>query len=91
MKINTNTLIRIGILFVTLVNQVLTMANMPNLCSLLHIDNSSLELLITNLITISSSLWCAWKNNSITPKAILADTIKAIMHYDEMIEIIENK
>lgn len=91
MKINKKTIIRLLILIVTLINQVLTMFNMPNICEVLKIDNETMTILITNSVTILSALWCAWKNNSITPKAIVSDAIKAICNYDELLEVLKKE
>jgi SPP1 family holin len=62
-------LIRTVILAIALVNQILTAFGK----SVIPIDDETITQLISVIFTIATSVWAWWKNNSITPEAIVAD------------------
>lgn len=69
MKIKTDTIIRTIVLFIALLNQVLTsMGKNP-----LPFSDDLIYEAVTLAVTIGASAWAWWKNNSITKKAIVAD------------------
>lgn len=78
-KVKTSTIIRTVVLVVALVNQALTMAGK----SLLPITDEQITELLTLVLTIGSSLWAWWKNNSFTAAAIKADEVMAEMKAKE--------
>ena len=78
-KVKTSTIIRTVVLVVALVNQALTMAGK----SLLPITDEQITELLTLVLTIGSSLWAWWKNNSFTAAAIKADEVMAEMKASE--------
>ncbi|MMZ45718.1 Phage lysis protein, holin [compost metagenome] len=57
-------LIRTIILVIALANQVLVASGK----SPLPIEDSSVELLVSTILTIAASLWTWWKNNYISKK-----------------------
>ena len=71
-NVKTETIVRTVILIVALINQALTVAGK----SLLPITDDQITEVITLVITIGTSLWAWWKNNSFTQAAIEADKVK---------------
>jgi len=69
MKVKTDTIVRAIVLFITLLNQVLTMLGKNPL----PFAEDELYSTITAIATIAAALWAWWKNNSFTPAAIKAD------------------
>lgn len=68
-KIPTETIIRAIVLFVTLVNTILTMVGKNPL----PFAEEELYAWLTAASTVAATLWAWWKNNSFTPEAIQAD------------------
>lgn len=71
MKIKPATIARTAVLALALANQILSVAGM----SPLPIDSATLEPWVTTGLTTAAAVWAWWKNNSFTPKAILADEL----------------
>lgn len=70
-NVKTETIVRTVILIVALINQALTLTGK----SLLPISDEQIAEVISLVITIGSSLWAWWKNNSFTKHAIEADKV----------------
>lgn len=68
-KIPTETIIRAIVLFVTLVNTILTMSGKNPL----PFAEEELYAWLSAAATVAATLWAWWKNNSFTPEAITAD------------------
>lgn len=68
-KIPTETIIRAIVLFVTLVNTILTMSGKNPL----PFAEEELYSWLSAAATVAATLWAWWKNNSFTPEAIQAD------------------
>ena len=68
-KIPTDTIIRAIVLFVTLVNTILTMSGKNPL----PFAEDELYAWLSAAATVAATLWAWWKNNSFTPEAITAD------------------
>ena len=68
-KIPTETIIRAIVLFVTLVNTILTMSGKNPL----PFAEDELYAWLSAVATVAATLWAWWKNNSFTPEAITAD------------------
>lgn len=68
-KIPTETIIRAIVLFVTLVNTILTMSGKNPL----PFAEDELYAWLSAAATVAATLWAWWKNNSFTPEAITAD------------------
>ena len=69
MKVTKETIIRTIILVIALANQVLTsLGKNP-----LPFSDEIIYEAVTVLVTIGTSAWAWWKNNSFTKKAIIAD------------------
>ena len=68
-KIPTETIIRAIVLFVTLVNTILTMSGKNPL----PFAEEELYAWLSAVATVAATLWAWWKNNSFTPEAIQAD------------------
>ncbi len=64
-----NTIVRVLILIVTLVNAVLAFLGKTEL----SIDENTFYTLATIISTVGASLWTMWKNNSFTEAAKKAD------------------
>lgn len=69
LKISTGTIVRTICLVLALVNQILSVTGH----SVLPIEDSQVEALVTTVITVVTSLVAWYKNNSITPEAQKAD------------------
>lgn len=67
--INKETIIRTILLFLALVNQILSSMGK----SIIPIDDELITNLITLVFTVSASIWAWWKNNSFTVEAVEAD------------------
>ena len=82
-KIPTETIIRAIVLFVTLVNTILTMSGKNPL----PFAEDELYAWLSAAATVAATLWAWWKNNSFTPEAIQADKylaeLKAITLTDD--------
>lgn len=71
MKIGTDTIIRTICLVLALVNQGLSIAGI----SPLPIGDEQVSDVVTLVITIATSVWAWWKNNSFTKAAMEGDTL----------------
>ena len=69
MKIKKETIIRTIVLLLALANQVLAICGK----NAIPITEDEVYQLVTLLVTIASTLWAWWKNNSFTQAAIKAD------------------
>ena len=68
-KIKTETIIRTAVLIVALINQILAISGKDTL----PFYESDITQIITLAVTIGSTVWAWWKNNSFTPEAVKAD------------------
>lgn len=69
MKISTGTIIRTICLGLALINQILVATGH----SVIPIDDETVQLLVSTLATVITSIIAWWKNNSFTKHAIRAD------------------
>lgn len=69
MKIKKETIIRTIVLLLALANQVLAICGK----NAIPITEDEVYQLITLIVTIASTLWAWWKNNSFTQEALQAD------------------
>lgn len=77
----TETIIRTAVLALALINQILAICGKETI----PLYESDIAQLITLIVTIGSTLWAWWKNNSFTKNAIKADDYK--QHLDELEEM----
>ncbi len=75
MKCNKQTVIRTVVLFLSLVNQILTVLGKNPL----PFSDEALYQGISAVATAASALWAWWKNNSFTPAACEADRFLAVL------------
>lgn len=71
MNASRETIIRTIVLFVALVNQVLTMLGLNPL----PFSNEDIYSGLTAIFTVAATIWAWWKNNSFTQNAIEADEL----------------
>lgn len=71
MTVKTDTIIRTVVLALALINQILVSTGH----SILPISDEQLTEAITLAITIGSSAWAWWKNNSFTQAALEGDKV----------------
>lgn len=69
--VNRDTIIRTVILFVALINQILTSTGH----TIIPVSDDQIAEVITLAVTIGASVWAWWKNNSFTREAIKADAV----------------
>ena len=77
--VRIDTIIRTIVLALALTNQVLTSLGK----SIIPITDDQVTELITLAITIGTSIWAWWKNNSFTKEAIQADEYMRRLKKDE--------
>ena len=77
--VRIDTIIRTIILVLALTNQVLTSLGK----SIIPITDDQVTELITLAITIGTSIWAWWKNNSFTQEALEADEYMRRLKGDE--------
>ena len=77
----TETIIRTVVLAVALINQILAICGKETI----PLYESDIAQIVTLVVTIGSTLWAWWKNNSFTKNAIKADDYK--QHLDELEEM----
>lgn len=65
-RIDSGTVARFLVLLLALANQALTMFGRP----VLNIDDTAVTQLVSLLWTTISALWCYWKDNDITVRAL---------------------
>ncbi|MBR2589817.1 MAG: phage holin [Clostridia bacterium] len=75
----TETIIRTVVLAVALINQILAICGKDTIA----LYESDIAQLITIIVTIGSSLWAWWKNNSFTRAAIEADSVLESLRTNE--------
>lgn len=71
MKITAGTIVRTIVLFLALVNQMLSISDRP----VLPIEDATVEAIVTNLWTLIAALVSWWKNNSFTDAALRGDEL----------------
>lgn len=69
MKVSLGTKVRTVALFITLVNQVLSIFKINPI----PFNSEEVEMLVSTLLTGAAAIWAWWKNNSFTKAAIKAD------------------
>lgn len=69
MKVKKETVIRLIVLALVLVNQILCSTGVINF----EFGEDKIYEMVSILFTIGGFIWGAWKNNSVTPEAIKAD------------------
>ncbi len=77
MKVSKETIIRTIILAIALLNQVLTAAGKNPL----PFSDEEIYEGLTLALTVGSTVWAWWKNNSFTKNAIAADEYKAQLKF----------
>ena len=85
-NVSKETLIRTGILFVTLINSVLSMLGKNPL----PFSDSEIYQAISAVCTVAATVWAWWKNNSFTNAAIKADEYKNELKLKEKKEKIDS-
>lgn len=70
-KVDAGTIARTIILAFALINQILSAMGK----SIIPIDDSTIENLVSSAFTVVVALWTFWKNNSFTANAIEADNV----------------
>lgn len=86
-KISKETIIRTVILFVALINSMLTMIGKNPL----PFSESDVYQIISNIGTVAATLWAWWKNNSFTDAAIKADEYKDALKLQAKKEKVDSK
>lgn len=69
--VKTETIVRLIVLLIALINQTLTAIGK----SPLPFDNEMVTELVSIVITIAAAAWAWWKNNSFTHAALEADEV----------------
>lgn len=64
-----DTIVRTIVLVLALINQIFALVGIPQL----NIDDDTIYQAVTLIVTIVSSVWAWWKNNSFTRAARAAD------------------
>ena len=85
-NVSKETLIRTGILFVTLINSVLSMLGKNPL----PFSDSEIYQAISAVCTVAATVWAWWKNNSFTNAAIKADEDKNALKRKEKKEKVDS-
>lgn len=67
--VKKDTIIRLIVLIIVLINQVLVSTGVINM----EFEESQIYELVSTIATIIVAMWTAWKNNSITKNAIKSD------------------
>lgn len=78
-NVKTDTIIRTIVLFLALANQVLAIAGKEAF----PVTEDQIYQGVTLVVTIGSSVWAWWKNNSFTKNAIEADKVLAELKAEE--------
>lgn len=71
-NVSKDTIIRTFVTFVALINSVLTMIDKNPL----PFSDDEVYLFFSTLLTVFSTIWSWWKNNSFTSAAIAGDIVK---------------
>lgn len=69
--VKTDTIVRTIVLIFALINQALAIFGKD----LIPISEDQIYQVVTLIVTIASSVWAWWKNNSFTKNAIQADAV----------------
>lgn len=77
-NIKADTIIRTVVLIMALTNQILTSTGH----SVIPVSDDQIAEIITLCITIASSVWAWWKNNSFTQAALRADEMMRYENYE---------
>lgn len=80
MNVNKQTVVRVVITAVAVINGIATMFGAPQ--NLLQIDETTAGAIyegVSALITVVTTCWVTWKNNSFTKPAITADKVQALL------------
>lgn len=79
MKVKTETIIRTIVLILALANQVLAIYGKDKI----PITEDEVYQLVTLIVTVVTSLWAWWKNNSFTQPAIKADAYMEMLRKEQ--------
>lgn len=80
MKPTKETIVRVVVTAVAVINAVATMLGAPQ--DLLNIDQTTAGIIyegVSAVVTVVTTVWATWKNNSFTHPAITADGIKDLL------------
>lgn len=80
MKPTKETIVRVVVTAVAVINAVATMLGAPQ--DLLNIDQTTAGIIyegVSAVVTVVTTVWATWKNNSFTKPAITADGIKDLL------------
>lgn len=80
MKPTKETIVRVVVTGVAVVNAVATMLGAPQ--DLLNIDETTAGVIyegVSAVVTVVTTVWATWKNNSFTQPAITADNVKDLL------------
>lgn len=80
MKPTKETIVRVVVTAVAVINAVATMLGAPQ--DLLNIDQTTAGIIyegVSAVVTVVTTVWATWKNNSFTQPAITADGIKDLL------------
>lgn len=81
MKPTKETIIRVVIAAIALINTVAAMCGAPQ--ELLKIDGTTIGIIyegVSAVITVVTTIWVAWQNNSFTAPAITADNVLKLLN-----------
>ena len=78
LKVKVETIIRTVVLFIALINSILTACGY----NLIPVTDEQIAEIISLAVTIGASLWSWWKNNSFTKPAIKADQYLEMLKKD---------
>lgn len=80
MKPTKETIVRVVVTAVAVINAVATMLGAPQ--DLLNIDQTTAGIIyegVSAVVTVVTTVWATWKNNSFTQPAITADNVKDLL------------
>lgn len=80
MKPTKETIVRVVVTGVAVINAVATMLGAPQ--DLLNIDETTAGVIyegVSAVVTVVTTVWATWKNNSFTQPAITADNVKDLL------------
>lgn len=79
-KVDRNTVSRLVLLIIALVNQI---ANMTGLYSQINVDSVLVDIISVAFVMVMS-FWCYWKNNSWTQDARIGDAVLHAMEDNDL-------
>lgn len=85
-KVSKETLIRTGVLILTLTNTILSMFDKNPL----PFSENDVYQVVSAICTVAAAIWAWWKNNSFTDAAIKADEYKDALKLQEKREKIDS-